>query len=101
MAYASPAPVALGKIHRDSGPSVSAQLDLFDVPPTETSFLGGDRWVTVQPTTDTRTSSQLQLLLTPSDELYTDLNSSYGVIECKVVKADGTALPDDVDNFDV
>ena len=101
MAYASPAPVALGKIHRDSGPSVSAQLDLFNVPPTETSFLGGDRWVTVQPTTDTRTSSQLQLLLTASDELYTDLNSSYGVIECKVVKADGTALPDDVDNFDV
>jgi hypothetical protein len=101
MAYASPAPVALGKIHRDSGPSVSAQLDLFDVPATETSFLGGGTWISVQPTTDTRTSSHLQLLLNPSDEQYTDLSASYAVVECKVVKSDGSALANDPDNFDV
>ena len=91
MAFASTAPVSMGKLHEDSHNTVNAQLDLFKVPPTETS-LGGGTWVSVQPLSQVESSSQLQLHLPASDEYYTDLQNSYAIVECKVVKGDGTAL---------
>jgi hypothetical protein len=101
MAYASPAPIALSKIHEDSGPTVSAHLELFRMLPTETSCIGGESWVSVRPSTDTTTSAQLELQLNASDERYTDLRESYAIVDCKVVKADGSSLDADPDNFDV
>ena len=92
MAFATAVPVALGKIHEDSNVTANEKLDLFKVPPTETTETGGT-WISVQPMTEA-SSSQLQLLLPPTDEYYTDLQNSYVVLECKVTKADDTDLDD-------
>jgi hypothetical protein len=93
MAFASTAPVALGKIHEDSHVTVNSKLDTFKVPPTETSETGG-QWITIEPLTN-NTASQLQLMLPASDEFYTDLENSYIHINYKVTKANGTPLGDD------
>jgi hypothetical protein len=93
MAFASTAPVALGKIHEDSHVTVNSKLDNFKVPPTETSETGG-QWITVQPLTN-NASSQLQLVLPASDEYYTDLENSYIILEYKVTKQNGDNLGDE------
>ena len=92
MAFASPVPVALGKIHEHSHNTVSADLDLFKVNPTQTSKTGGT-WIPVQPVTESASSTQLQFVLPGSDEFFTDLGNSLLVVEATVTKKDGSALP--------
>jgi hypothetical protein len=101
MAYSSAAPVVLGKIHEDSGPTANVGFEAFKIPGTETSSTGGGKWFEVQPLTTTDGSSQLELIIPPTDEQYLDMRESYFVLQCKITNADGSALDNDPTKFDV
>src|SRR5271154_111396 len=85
--------MATSLVHRDSTPCIKSNLDLFTVPPTETSTLDS-RWVKYE--TSSALSNQdvispIEFTISPSEN-YLDLSQSFLYLRVKITKSDGTDL---------
>ncbi|XP_072050212.1 uncharacterized protein F54H12.2-like [Amphiura filiformis] len=80
-------------IHDQSCECTLSQLDLFTVPPTQTSIMNG-KWTEFFPiTTLNSDTAPIEFNIDGTDE-YVDLSSTILQIKAKLVKADGTNLAD-------
>ena len=80
-------------IRQDSPACVKSELDLFVVPKTQVSIEKG-QWVEYHTLANITDGGPLEFNISGSGEEYLDLNSSYLHVTAKIVKADGTALPE-------
>lgn len=80
-------------IRQDSPACVKSELDLFVVPPTQTAIENG-LWVQYHPLSNIQDGGPLEFNISGSGEEYLDLNSSYLHVTAKILKADGSKLPD-------
>ena len=78
-------------VHRQSCEGVKSELDLFAVPPTQTSIDDG-RWVEHQPLTSLDSGGPIEFMLPGTGDAYLDLANTYLLIRAKVVRGDGTDL---------
>ena len=76
-------------VHRQSCEGVKSELDLFAVPPTQTSIDDG-RWVEHQPLTSLDSGGPIEFMLPGTGDAYLDLANTYLLIRAKVVRGDGT-----------
>ena len=81
-------------VHRQSCEGVKSELDLFAVPPTQTSIEEG-RWVEHQPLTSLDSGGPIEFILPGTGDAYLDLANTYLLIRAKVVRWIGTDLADD------
>ena len=81
-------------VHRQSCEGVKSELDLFAVPPTQTSIDDG-RWVEHQPLTSLDSRGPIEFMLPGTGDAYLDLANTYLLIRAKVVRGDGTDLAAD------
>ena len=81
-------------VHRQSCEGVKSELDLFAVPPTQTSIEEG-RWVEHQPLTSLDSGGPIEFILPGTGDAYLDLANTYLLIRAKVVRGIGTDLADD------
>ena len=81
-------------VHRQSCEGVKSELDLFAVPPTQTS-IDDCRWVEHQPLTSLDSGGPIEFMLPGTGDAYLDLANTYLLIRAKVVRGDGTDLAAD------
>ena len=81
-------------VHRQSFEGVKSELDLFAVPPTQTSIEEG-RWVEHQPLTSLDSGGPIEFILPGTGDAYIDLANTYLLVRAKVVRGVGTDLADD------
>ena len=77
-------------VHRQSCEGVKSELDLFGVPPTQTSIEDA-QWVEHQPMASLESGGPIEFLLPGSGDTYLDLASSYLHVQAKVTKGNGNA----------
>nr|XP_054768401.1 uncharacterized protein F54H12.2-like [Lytechinus pictus] len=82
------------RIHHMSCECSKSEIDLFSIPPTQTTVEKG-KWVQFFPLTNISDSTPIQFHLQGSTEEYTDLSQSLLHVQAKVVNGDGTALNQD------
>ena len=80
-------------LHPNSCECAFSGLDLFTVPPTQTSVESGF-WVEHHPISTLTDSAPVEFVVNGSGEEYTDLAETYLHLRVKVTKSDGTALTD-------
>ena len=80
-------------VHNMSCECVKSELDLFSIPPTQTSIEFG-HWVEHHPLATITDSGPLEFSISGSGEDYIDLANTHLYIHAQIVKADGTNLPD-------
>ncbi len=80
-------------VHSKSQECSKSELDLFSVPPTQTSLEKG-HWVEHQPVSSVADAGPITFMV-PGTEDYVDLSKTILVVRAKVTKSDGTDL--DVD----
>ena len=80
--------------HRQSCEGVKSELDLFAVPPTQTS-IEEVRWVEHQPLTSLDSGGPIEFILPGTGDAYLDLANTYLLVRAKVVRGVGTDLADD------
>ena len=73
---------------------VKSELDLFVVPPTQTSIEDG-RWVEHQPLTSLDSGGPIEFVIPGTGDAYFDLANTYLLIQTKVVRGVGTDLAAD------
>ena len=76
-------------VHRQSCEGVKNELDLFAVPPTQTSIDDG-RWLEHQTLTSLDSGGPIEFMLPGTVDAYLDLANTYLLIRAKVVRGDGT-----------
>jgi len=81
-------------VHDQSCECLKSELDLFSVPPTQTSIENGS-WVEYHPLSTLADGSPIEYEICGSGEDYLDFANSYLHVVAKVTKADGTDLDDD------
>ena len=81
-------------VHRQSCEGVKSELDLFAVPPTQTSIEDG-RWVEHQPLTSLDSGGPIEFVITGTGDAHLDLANTYLLIRAKVVRGVGTDLAAD------
>ena len=81
-------------VHRQSCEGVKSELDLFAVPPTQTSIEDG-RWVVHQPLTSLDSGGPIEFVIPGTGDAYLDLVNTYLLIRAKVVRGVGTDLAAD------
>ena len=81
-------------VHRQSCEGVKSELDIFAVPPTQTSIEDG-RWVEHQPLTSLDSGGPIELLIPGTGDAYLDVANTYLLIRAKVVRGVGTDLAAD------
>ena len=81
-------------VHSKSQECSKTELDLFSVPPTQTSLEKG-HWEEFQPVSSVSDGGPITFL-SPGTEDYVDLSKSILVVRAKVTKADGTNLDADM-----
>ena len=86
---------AMAFISKHSCECTKSELDLFSVPPTQTSILKG-QWVQYNPLTNIVDSDSIEFNITGSTEHYLDLAHTLLNVKAKVVNENGTDLGDDV-----
>lgn len=82
------------KIHKLSCECSKSEVDLFTIPPTQTTIENG-KWVEYFPLTNITDATPIQFHLQGSTDEYTDLSQSLLHLQAKVVNGDGTPLADD------
>ncbi|XP_071492416.1 uncharacterized protein F54H12.2-like [Diadema antillarum] len=82
------------KLHKLSCDCSKSEIDLFSIPPTQTTIEQG-KWVEFFPVTSIADATPIQFHLQSSPEEYTDLSQTLLHLKAKVVNADGTALTDE------
>ena len=78
-------------LHEKSCPCTSSQLDLFTVPPTQTSILSGT-WDEYHPISNLLDGSPIEFHIAGTPEEYVDLVQTKLHIKAKVTNGDGTRL---------
>ena len=81
-------------VHQQSCEGVKSELDLFAVPPTQTSIEDG-RWVEHQPLTSLDSGGPIEFVIPGTGDAYLDLANTYLLIRAKVVRGVGTDLAAD------
>ena len=81
-------------VHRQSCEGVKSELDIFAVPPTQTSIENG-RWVEHQPLTSLDSGGPIEFVIPGTGDAYLDLANTYLLIRAKVVRGVGTDLAAD------
>lgn len=82
------------KLHKLSCDCSKSEIDLFSIPPTQTTIEQG-KWVEFFPVTSIADATPIQFHLQSSPEEYTDLSQTLLHLKAKIVNADGTALTDE------
>ena len=85
-------------VHRQSCEGVKSELDLFAVPPTQTSIDDAHhdgRWVEHQPLMYLDSGGPTEFMLPGTGDAYLNLANTYLLIRAKVVRGDGTDLAAD------
>ena len=83
-------------VHSQSCECVISELDLFSVPPTQTSIEHG-QWVEHHPLATITDNGPIEFSISGSGEDYLDLANSHVYIRAQILKADGTNLPEDAE----
>ena len=81
-------------IHNHSCECTKAELDLFQLPATQTSVEAGD-WIPYKPVAAINQEAPIEFHVPSHSDEYLDLSQTLMVIRAKLVKADGTALEED------
>ncbi|XP_069488967.1 uncharacterized protein F54H12.2-like [Ambystoma mexicanum] len=79
-------------IHCASGECVKSELNLFAVPPTQTST-ENSFFMEVAPFAALSPLAPIEFYISGSTEMYLDLNDKLLYLTCKITKADGSAIP--------
>jgi len=80
--------------HEMSCECAKSELDLFSVPPTQTSMEQGS-WVEYHPMTTVADGSPIELDISGTGEDYIDFGNTMLYVKAKVTELDGTNLPAD------
>ena len=80
--------------HEDSCICMKSELDIFSVPPTQTSIENGS-WVEYHPITTLTENSPIEFDIPSSGEDYVDFANSYLHVKAKITKANDANLADD------
>ena len=91
--------MSMHKLHRDSADSAYAGLDLFSTPMTETSTLEG-KYVEIAPVRESR-NGVIDFEFSGTEDEYLDLANTLISVQARVVKADGSRLPENAANVTV
>ena len=78
-------------VHEDSCECLMSELDLFSVPPTQTSIENGT-WVEYHPLTTVGDGSPIEFDISGTGEDYIDLGNTMLYVQAKITKQDGTNL---------
>jgi len=78
-------------VHEQSCECFKPELDLFSVPPTQTSVEYGN-WIEYHPLTTVSDGTPIEFEINGTGEDYINLASSMLYVQAKIVKPDGTAL---------
>ena len=81
-------------VHGLSCECVKSELDLFSVPPTQTSIEHG-QWVEFHPLASITQGGPIEFSISGSGEDYVDLANTLLYVRAQIIKDDGTNLPDD------
>ena len=73
---------------------VKSELDLFAVPPTQTSIEHGG-WIEHQPITSLDSGGPIEFVVPGAGDAYIDLANTYLLVRAKVVRGVGTDIADD------
>ncbi len=77
-------------VHDHSAECASSQLDIFSLPPTQTSILQG-QWTAHHPVSTITDTGPLEFVVSGTDE-YINLSDSYLQISAKITNADGSDI---------
>ena len=72
---------------------MKSELDLFAIPPTQTSIEGG-QWVDTHPNASIAGKGPIEFVVSSEGEQYFDLSNVQLLVEAQLLKADGTNLED-------
>ena len=81
-------------VHTASAETTSSQLDLFAIPPTQTSLEGGS-YTEYQPVSILSSAGPIEFVVSGESSSYIDLANSLLYVRASIVKADGTDLDGD------
>jgi hypothetical protein len=81
-------------VHEQSCECTKSELDLFSVPPTQTSIENGS-WVEYNPVSTVTEGTPIEFEVTGNGEDYIDFGNTYLHVKAKVTKADNTDLAAD------
>ena len=81
-------------VHDHSCECAKSELDLFTIPPTQTSIERGD-WKEYRPLSSINTGGPIEFYVSGSGEEYIDLDQTQLYVRAKITKKDGSALDDD------
>lgn len=80
-------------VHDQSCECSKSELDLFSVPPTQTSIESGS-WVEYHPLTTVTDGTPIEFEITGNGQDYVDFGNSYLHVRAKITKDDGTDIDD-------
>ena len=78
-------------VHRQSCEGVKSELDLFAVPPTQTSIEEGG-WIEHQPLISLDSGGPIEFILPGTGDAYLDLANTYLLVRAKIVNGNGTDI---------
>ena len=81
-------------IHQQSCEGVKSELDLFAVPPTQTSIDEG-QWIEHQPMTSLDSGGPIEFVVPETGDAYIDLANTYLFVRAKIIRGVGTNRADD------
>ena len=84
----------MAMLHTHSGECAKSELDLFALPPTQTSVEEG-QWVEFHPISTISDGGPIEFFIPGSGEEYLDLNQTQLYVRAKVTKGDGSDLAAD------
>jgi hypothetical protein len=83
-------------IHNNSCECAKSELDLFAVPPTQTSIESGE-WINYKPIASLTDDSAIEFVVPGHGDHYIDLANTIFVVSAKILNIDGTAVADGKD----
>ena len=78
-------------VHHESNECSKTELDLFSIPPTQTSISKG-QWIEYHPLSNITDSGSFEFNVSGSGDEYLDLARTQLYVKAKITKANGTAL---------
>ena len=78
-------------VHHESNECSKSELDLFSIPPTQTSIIKG-QWIEYHPLSNITDSGPIEFNVSGSGDEYLDLARTQLYVKAKITKANGTAL---------
>lgn len=81
-------------VHHESAECTKSELDLFSLPPTQTSLEGG-RWVDYHPISNISDSGPIEFLVSGAGNEYMHLAQTLLYVKVKITQANGQDIADD------